>query len=330
MIAQLDPAYVRARPWKCWSRLLAYTVFEGRPLTTKGQWINPLVLSAHRAWAKLPLSSVKPDPVFILGLGRSGTTILGKILGLHAELGFLNEPKALWHAALGDDDLVGSYSEVTGRYRMTAKDCTARNAHALRRSYAAFAALSRSKRILDKYPELLFRTEFLDATFPNNRKLVITRNCWDAIGSITHWSARHSDSGPKGLDDWWGRDDRKWIALRDQILRPDPYFSGIAAILNHLTRHEDRAALEWVATMQEALRLRDTGAKSLLMLRYEDLVRDPATTLQSAMRFCDLPLDHKVLHYAACVLRPAEPRARPRLHPQITPLVTQTMVQLGY
>ena len=43
MIPQIDRRYVKERPTKLFSRLVSYALFEGRPLTTKGRWINPLV-----------------------------------------------------------------------------------------------------------------------------------------------------------------------------------------------------------------------------------------------------------------------------------------------
>ena len=104
MVAQIDTKFIRARPWKLWSRLLAYALFEGRPLTTRGRWINPLVFAGYRLWSVLPLRKRDLRPIFVMGVGRSGTTVLGTILALHPDVGYLNEPKALWHAALGDDD----------------------------------------------------------------------------------------------------------------------------------------------------------------------------------------------------------------------------------
>ena len=37
------------------------------------------------------------NPVFIIGCGRSGTTILGKTLSSHPEIKYLNERRDLWH-----------------------------------------------------------------------------------------------------------------------------------------------------------------------------------------------------------------------------------------
>ena len=118
MIAQLDADFIRARPAKLWPRLLAYFLFEGRPLTTKGRWINPLVFLGYRLWPLLPAKVRTPAPILILGAGRSGTTVLGKVLGLHKDAGFLNEPKALWQAALGDDDLIAAHGDGSADRRI--------------------------------------------------------------------------------------------------------------------------------------------------------------------------------------------------------------------
>jgi hypothetical protein len=40
-------------------------------------------------------------PVFIVGCGRSGTTILGEMLGRHPQLAYLNEPRQNGAMSLG-------------------------------------------------------------------------------------------------------------------------------------------------------------------------------------------------------------------------------------
>jgi hypothetical protein len=214
MVAQIDTKFIRARPWKLWSRLLAYALFEGRPLTTRGRWINPLVFAGYRLWSVLPLRKRDLRPIFVMGVGRSGTTVLGTILALHPDVGYLNEPKALWHAALGDDDLIGSYSAVPGRYKMTGADGQNGRAQRLRRFYQTFLSLSFSRRVVDKYPELLFRNGLIDAAFPDACKIVLLRNGADICQSIENWSGAHGDAEV----DWWGLDDQKWRLLVDQLV----------------------------------------------------------------------------------------------------------------
>jgi len=94
MVAQLDKEYVELSKERALKRFLSYLFFEGRPHTTKGQWFNPVVFALLRLLAKLPGDKSLNKPVFITGLGRSGTTVLGLIMSVHKDLGYLNEPKA--------------------------------------------------------------------------------------------------------------------------------------------------------------------------------------------------------------------------------------------
>jgi len=330
LVAQIDRNFVRARPWKVWPRLLAYALFEGRPLTTRGRWINPLVFAAYRLWSWLPLANRAPDPVFILGLGRSGTTVLGTILALHRDVGYLNEPKALWHAALGDDDLIGSYSRAPGRYRMSAADATPGPSRRLRRYYSAFLGLSRCRRVVDKYPELLFRLGLVDAVFPGARKIVLLRNGADTCQSIEAWSVRNGRGARDECRDWWGRDRRKWRLLVEQLIAPDPYFADTLAEIRALDRHVDMAAVEWIATMREAQRLQDRGDGSVLFVRYEELSSCPRKVIGEILAFCGFSPDETVMAYAQSVLRPRAAYPPLLLNPAIQPAFDATMATWGY
>ena len=96
MVAQIDSNFIRLSWKKAYTRYLSYAFYEGRPLTTKGRWINPLIFFLYRVQQYSPFVRKVKQPIFILGTGRSGTTILGVTLAMHRAVGFLNEPKALW------------------------------------------------------------------------------------------------------------------------------------------------------------------------------------------------------------------------------------------
>ncbi len=330
MVAQIDRKFFAARPWKIWPRLVAYTLFEGRPLTTRGRWINPLVFAGYRFWSLVPISPREVRPIFILGTGRSGTTVLGSVLSLHRDVGYLNEPKALWQAALGDDDLIGSYTRKPGRYRMGRGDVTARKRRRLHRFYNAFLGLSGSRRIVDKYPELLFRTDLLDQVFPNARKIILVRHGAETCQSIRDWSAENGQTDDAGTADWWGLNDRKWHLLLRDVIKPDPAFSDLLPSLGYFNTGVDRAALEWIASMREALRLAQADRSGTLLLRYEDLVERPEEIIAGICDFCGLDQDESVLTYATETLAPRPPRTAPPLHSSLRPLFQQTLDDLGY
>lgn len=328
MVAQLDSDFVMARPGKAVSRLLAYILFEGRPVTAKGRWINPLVFLGHRAWRILPGGRRADAPIYVLGQGRSGTTLLGKVLGMHRDLAFLNEPKALWQSALEDDDLIGSYSAEPGRYRMGAEDATPAKVGRLRKSYAAYAMLSRSARVVDKYPELIFRYEFLRKAFPGARVIIITRDGRQAAASVANWSATHASTAHNA--DWWGVGDRKWNALVDQVLMQDTALCALWPIAHQLHRQEDRAAVEWILTAREALLLKELHGRDIMLLPFEHLANSPRRALSDIQRFCGLSEDEVLVRYGARVIRPVKDYPAPDLHPFVQRELDKALTLMGY
>ena len=330
MVAQIGTGFARTRPMRAWARILAYALFEGRPLTTRGRWINPLVLGGHHLWRALPQFASVRAPIYILGVGRSGTTVLGTILAMHRDVGYLNEPKALWHCALQDDDLIGSYSPRPGRYRLDAGAAHPRARRQIAHSYGAFLRLTGSRRIADKYPELLFRTSLVQELFPDARLIVLVRNGLDTCQSIENWSARNGHTDLSGRSDWWGKNRRKWKALVEQVVAPDPYFAAALPAIRLLTRHVDMAAVEWIASMREARALMAQGRTNIHLLRYEDLAQHPRQTLGKLLAFCGLPHDETMLRFGENTLRPRAPYQAPRLHRAIRPLFNETMEMLGY
>jgi len=330
MIAQLDLDYVRTRPGKALTRLTGYALFEGRPATTKGRWFNPVVFGWLGLWRRLPALGPVDRPVFIVGTGRSGTTALGVVLSMHPEIGFLNEPKAVWHLLHGGEDLIGSYTSAPARYRLEASDATAGVRQDAQRMFGAFLRLTGARRLLDKYPELLFRIPFVRAIFPDARFLLLVRNGWDTCRSIEAWSEREGEERDGVTHDWWGVGRRKWLLLQE-LVRAEPLLVAQAAELAQLTDHRQMAAVEWVVAMQEGLRQEAADPARVLRVRYEDLAApDPIPALQTVLRFCELPDDGRLFDYARRTLVPARSAEPLPLGRAISPAFQHTMAALGY
>lgn len=329
MLAQLDADYIRTRPRKALTRLVSYALFEGRPVTTRGQWINPLVFAHFAIEKRLPQLKPVRRPIFIVGTGRSGTTILGKILSLHPEVGFLNEPKALWHAVYPHEDVIGSYDRGAAAYRLGGADATPPVAAAAHRLFGAYLWATRTTRVLDKYPEHVFRIPFLRALFPDAQFLWIVRNGWDTIRSIDRWSDRLGTTEGDEKHNWWGVDDRKWHLFVDQVAATHDALRGRQRDLRALDRHVDRAALEWALTVEEG-RQHEATDTPVHRVRYETLTRAPAETLRRLQRAVHLPVDSAVLQYGQRVLTTSTPKPPVALDDRVRPVFEEAMSTLGY
>lgn len=331
MIAQLDSRYIRTRPSKTLVRLLSYGLFEGRPVTTRGRWINPLVLAWLRTARRLPRTRAVDRPVFIIGTGRSGTTMLGMLLSMHRDVGFLNEPKALWHVLHPGEDVIGNYTRGPARFRLGAADASPEVIEAGHRIFGAYLAVSGSRRVVDKYPELIFRLPFVRAIFPDARFLFVTRNGWDTCRSVGHWSERLGTGNGLGRQDWWGVNRRKWRLMLEEIVAGDPVLRVDRDAIGALEAEIDKAAVEWVVAMQEGLRSMREHPEQILRVRYEDLASgDPIPSLRRVLAFCELADDQAVFEYASATLVQAESPGPLDLAASILPAFGGTMQELGY
>lgn len=327
MIAQLDPLYIKTRPTKVVSRLLSYALFEGRPITTRGQWINPLVFAHFALEMRLPQLKKVEKPIFIVGTGRSGSTILGVLMSMHRDVGFLNEPKAMWHAAYPRADVFGQHSKGPARYRLDEDDATGETRRRMHRLFGAYLRAVASKRVVDKHPEFVYRIPFVRAIFPDARFVFLVRNGWDTCRSIEGWSRRKGAESNGEVHDWWGVNNRKWHLMVEQLASREEDLAGMAGSLE---RHSDMAAVEWVVAMREGLRQMERHGESMHLVRYESLVEDPRRELTRLLEFCALPRDEVFLKFAEQELSPVAKSDPFDLHPAVRGPFEDTMEALGY
>lgn len=330
MIAQLDMEQIRLRPGRAMARLVSHLLLQGRPLTTSSRWLNSIIFGQFSLVKRLPQLKVVQKPIFILGTGRSGTTILGKLLSLHPDILFLNEPKAMWYAVQPLDDVIGSYTRGEACYRLDETAVTPiikKNAQQL---YGYSLFLTHSRRILDKYPEMIFRVPFLQAIFPDAKFLFLTRNGWDTCRSIEKWSRTDGTTVNQEIHDWWGADQRKWHMLVRDIVAYDPLLAPDIRAIQNLTRQEDMAAVEWLVTMREGLQLMQRLPNHIHQVPYEQLVAEPKTVLNGILSFCEMPSDSKLIDYARHTLKQQPLKGRFDLHPAIKSPFQETLEILGH
>ncbi|MBL1260809.1 MAG: sulfotransferase [Thiotrichaceae bacterium] len=330
MVAQVDRAYLGYGLGRMARRLVSYALFEGRALTTKGRWFNPIIFACLRALAKFPGEPVLRQPIFITGLGRSGTTILGILLSLHRKVGYLNEPKAIWHLINPSQDLNANYSSGGGVYRLTADDVRPEERLKAHRMFARYLALTGSKRVVDKYPELIFRVAYVREIFPDAKFIFITRSGADAVPSVVKWSERLGVKSEEHSDDWWGRNDIKWNYLREQLILTNLVYESIWPLVTPDLDHTNRAALEWMLTMREGLEQAQRYPDTVIRLSYEALLADPEGELIRLQQQCGLEPDSAVVDYAKKRLYDNPAKEWPALHPKIDVLFRATMTELGY
>ena len=196
--------------------------------------------------------------------------------------------------------------------------------------FGAYLTTTRSQRLVDKYPELIFRVDFVRSLFPDARFIFLVRNGWDTCHSIANWSKRLGGEVNGEKHNWWGVNDRKWKLLVEQLVKTDLMFSKIADEVKHFERHLDRAAVEWILTMQEGLRLMQKLSDCIHLVHFEDLTAKPDKTLAALCDFCKLSADSKFSAYARQTFHPVPARQSFDIHPKIATIFHDTMAKLRY
>lgn len=327
MIAQLSGDYISRFPRKTFTRLFAYFLIEGRPATTKGRWFNTVTFSFLKLASHFRQKKQTQSPVFITGTGRSGSTILGVVLSTHPSFGFLNEPKAAWHLTEPFDDVIGSYSSVNGRFILDATDATPQKSAFIRSVYSAFLSLTGSAKVLDKYPEMIFRIPYLNQLFESPKFIFLYRDAHETIGSTAKWSEKHHDSDENS--DWWGVDNRKWKLMVNELVPADSMLASMKSVIAELNSQTDRAAVEWILTMNQGLKMMEQYTNQICPVSYESLVGNTEATLQRICDFCNLPVDKRMMQFAKSTLHPSKGTAATGIHPALQPVIANVTSRLN-
>ena len=197
-------------------------------------------------------SAAGPRPIFVVGLPRTGTTLVERILASHGAVVSVGEapffPLA-FRAAAGspiDQPIVAATVEA-------ARDADwAAAGEAYRREVAGLA--DGAEVVVDKLPFNSLLAGAIRLALPEARIVLIERDPLDSL-----WSAHRN---PFALGGWYGWSRRQ---------------SDLAA---HHANHR-RLMDHWRAVLGDAL----------VPIRYEDLVGNPEASIRRILAACDLPPD---------------------------------------
>ncbi|GIW74665.1 MAG: hypothetical protein KatS3mg103_1187 [Phycisphaerales bacterium] len=217
-----------------------------------------------------------PAPIFILGVPRSGTTLLRTLLDAHRHIAC--GPETPWLAEHQPASLLGlvralrdpehGYCASYGQPPSVVYDAARRMLDALMRAYAT----SRGKtRWAEKTPNNLLHLEALHAIVPDAQYVWITRDPLDVVHSTVHVAEHRRGIAP----------------VYERVLR----LSRDATVPMGAVA----AALRWVSWNRRIESF--LADKPFVHLTYERLVSDPRAELERLCAFLAEPFDEQMLAY---------------------------------
>jgi sulfotransferase family protein len=206
-------------------------------------------------------------PLFLVGVWRSGTSLLQTLLNQHSQIGLMYEAelpllKPLFAGGAPKADWLERWdfwNSALTRHRIEPRAVLPRSSHlrsAAETVYRSYALQSGAVIFGEKSPNYWDSLERLSKTFPFARFIILWRNPLAICRSVK--SAGKSEP---------------YFAKRGMLLRT-------LLACEKLKRQRDRLVARGV-------RLHE--------LHYEELVRDPAATLQDICGFLDIPLESRMI-----------------------------------
>ena len=202
------------------------------------------------------------QPVFLLSLPRSGSTLLQRLLAAHDEISTAPEPWILLPQiyALRERGASAEYGQVPASRAIRefaqalpkGEDDYLEELRAFALSLYRKASRDQGRYFLDKTPRYYFIADDLFRLFPEGKFIFLWRDPLAVVASIV---------------ETWGRG--KWNLER---WRHD-LFDGVPALVAAYERH----------------------GGSAVALRFEDLVSDPEASLRGVSEYLDIPYDPSII-----------------------------------
>ncbi len=253
----------------------------------------------HAAGAEQPASA------FFIGSGRSGTTLLGRLFDQHPEVLYLFEPYHAWAAIEPRSDVTNFHVRADGLFFMDQSLATPEARTRFVRTMLRSVREAGRGTLIEKTPHNVCRIGFIESLVPDparTRYVHIVRDGVDIARSIGRLATvgTYRIAGKPNYNQWWGLGGCKWTSLaRDGAAHG--YFPAEVGLI---TNDAQRGAYEWLCSIGEADRWRQTLGSRMLEIRYPDLTSSPREIVPMVCRHLGISCEPAWLERSIAQVQP--------------------------
>ena len=278
------------------------------------------------------------QPIFVVGVPHSGTTLVGKLITQDSDIAYLDETNNIWmwgNANRADDVL-------------TEANLNPKISKHIQQKITAQLIQSGKSRICDKTPRNCLRLPFIHAIFPDAKFIHLIRD-----GRAVMRSLEHNFNPPKKVI----FSEAKVRLKRVSIFELHLYFHRFGSLfkslfgnsigywgarppgwsqwIDHYSSYEI-AAKQWVETIEIAIQSgRILPPENYLEIHYEKLVNSPYQEIRKITDFADISDSELIVEYSKQIINP-DPFSKWRsilnssTLAEVREIMEPTMNKLGY
>ena len=114
-----------------------------------------------------------------------------------------------------------------------------------------------------------------------------------------------------------------------ELVPADPMLASLKTEIAAMNTQTDRAAVEWIVTMNQGIKMMEQYANQICPVSYESLVGQTESTLKRICKFCNLPADERMIQFAKSTLHPSKGSAAAGIHPALQPVISEVTSRLN-
>lgn len=232
--------------------------------------------------------------VFIVGCPRSGTSIFGEIISHHFDVLYMYEPRYIWRTNNPRLNIWGA--DASGQLLLQANDVLGYEENQFQKWFHFALFISGKRQLIEKLPLNLFRVRWLVTMFPKAKFVHLIRNGRDVAlslrNAINQWFPSNKFSNGYWESNW-------------NFQMFEDYANRILTLNNKrqhvidLNDNYGRALFIWRCCIEEGIHIRrELGEKYILELKYENLIKDPETTLADFFEYIGLSVENRLIEIA--------------------------------